>query len=93
MGALDVVLGVLQSQPWPVRCRFTVCRDGNRATVDRGGMQAVVREVDDGRVEVVYEHALHEATHERLAPEAAARLLLAVMQRERLCRVDVTAFS
>jgi hypothetical protein len=89
MGALDRVLGFLDAQPWSVRSRFTVCRSGTGVTVQRGGMQASAREMGDGRVEVLYEHALHEATREHVSPEVASGLLLAVLQRERLCRVDV----
>lgn len=89
MGALDRVLGLLGAQPRPVRSRFTLRRDGTGVVVQRGGMQAVAREIGNGQVEVLYEHALHETTWERVSPEVAARLLLAVMQREQLCRVAV----
>jgi hypothetical protein len=91
MAALDRVLGLLEAQPWSVRCRFTVRREERRLTVQRGSMHAVAREVAGGQVEVVYEHALHEATRERVSPEVAVRLLLAVVGRERLCRVEVPA--
>jgi hypothetical protein len=53
-------------------------------------MEAGIRDLDGGVVEVVYEHALHEVTRERLAPEAAVRLLLAVLDRDQFGRVEVT---
>lgn len=89
MGTLDVVIDALEAQPSSVRCHVTIRRDGQRATIQRGGMQAVVRELDNSAVEVIYEHALHEVTRERVTPGVAARLLLAIIQRERLVRVEV----
>jgi hypothetical protein len=52
-------------------------------------MQAGVRELEDGRLEVSYEHALHEVTRERVPPAVGAELLLAILQRERLVRVEI----
>jgi hypothetical protein len=89
VGALDRLLGVLESQPCAVRRRFAIRSDGHRATIQRGSMQAVVHDLGDGTIEVAYEHALHETTRELLTPEIAARLLLAVIQREELGRVEV----
>ncbi|HEV3081030.1 MAG TPA: hypothetical protein VGY66_14710 [Gemmataceae bacterium] len=86
---LDKVLGALELQPWSVRSRVAIRRHDNRATVHRGGMQISVSELKDGLVAVTYEHAMHEVTRERLPPDAAARLLVALVQRERLCRVEV----
>lgn len=89
MGVIDEVISVLESQPWAVQRRFAVRRDGPRATLHRGGMQAGLREVGDGTVEVAYAHAPHEVTRVRVGPESAAQLLLAVRRRERLVRVEV----
>ena len=55
MGALDVVVRVLESQPRAVRHRFTIRRDGQWASIQRGAMQVAVRELGDGTVEVAYE--------------------------------------
>jgi hypothetical protein len=89
MGAIEVVLDILAAQPWSVRSRFIVRRESRHATVQRGALHASIRELDGGAVEVIYEHALHAVTRERVAPEVAAQLLLAVLQRERLMRVEV----
>ncbi len=89
MGALDVMLSLLAAQPWSMRCRFTLRHNDRGVTVYCGAMQATARAVAEGQIEVVYEHALHEATRERVSPEVAARLLLAILQRDRLCRVEV----
>lgn len=56
-------------------------------------MLAAVRELGDGLVEVAYEHALHEVTRERVTPEVAAQLMLAIVERERLVRVEVPSAS
>jgi len=82
MTALDMALADLESQPWGVRCRFEIRREGGRATIHCGGMQIGVSDLVDGRVEVIYEHALHEVTREQLQPAVAGQLLLALVQRE-----------
>ena len=56
-------------------------------------MLAAVRELGVGLVEVAYEHALHEVTRERVTPEVAAQLMLAIVERERLVRVEVPSAS
>lgn len=67
---------------------FKVTRsEAGAAFFQRGAMQAVVREREDGLVPVIYEHALHQITKEKITPEAAARLIVAVFQRQSLCRV------
>ena len=95
MGSLDAVLGLLESQPWPVRCRFTARRTGRRATVaiHRAGNQVGLLEHDDGTVEVVYEHALHQVTRERVSAGVATQLVLALVQADRLIRVEVPGDS
>ena len=93
MGPLDTVLRILESQPWAVRCRFTIRRDGRSATIYKGKVDVVVREMKDGEIEVIYEHAIHEITRERVSPEVAARLLLALIKRDALGRVEVPGES
>jgi hypothetical protein len=88
--ALDAVLGALESQPWPLQSRFTVRRDGPCAAFlcNRSGAQTIVRELDHGELEVIYEHALHAVTHKTVSQEAAVRLLLAILAREQLGSVE-----
>ena len=89
MGPLDALLNVLESQTWKERCRFTIQRDGRSATIHKRETCVVVRELKDGSIEVLYEHAIHEVTRERVSPVVAARLLLAVIERDGLGRIEV----
>jgi hypothetical protein len=95
VGPLDVVLGLLESRPWPVRCRFGVCRAGRRATVaiHRAGNEVGLLEHDDGTVEVVCEHAPHQVTRERVPAGVAAQLVLALVQAGRLIKIDLPGDS
>lgn len=89
MKALDAIIATLDAQPALVRCKFTIQRDGRQAIIHRGAMQASVQELDDGTVEANYEHSLHEVTRVRVSPDLAAQLLLAVIMRDRLARIEV----
>jgi hypothetical protein len=74
--------------PVALRCTVKVSGDSS-ALIERGDMQAVAREMEDGLIEVRYEHALHEVTRERCEPATAAHLLRAVLSRTELARVPV----
>jgi hypothetical protein len=81
MTSLDEVLEKCPSD-------LTVRRSGSSAVFQRGGMEAVARELENGLVEVIYEHAPHETTREKVPPSVAARLIELVFQRRALCHVD-----
>ena len=89
MGYLDEILDFLNSQPWPVRSSFSITRNEMSLTIMRGVMQVIARDCTDGIVEVIYEHALHEVTRENVTPSVAARLILAILKRDRLERVAI----
>ena len=68
---------------------FIIRRSGPSAVFRRGGMEAVAREVENGLIEVIYEHAPHEITRERVSPKVAAHFIELVFQRRALCHVEV----
>lgn len=85
---LAEMLALWHALPWPDRqCVLRV--GGAGVTLQRRGMHVDAWNADGGLVELVYEHALHETTRERVTPAEAVRLVLAVLGRERLCRVEV----
>jgi hypothetical protein len=82
------MLALWQSLPWPDRqCAIRV--GGAGVTLQRGAMQAGAWSTDDWLVEIIYECALHETIRERVPPAVAVRLVLAILHRERLCRVEI----
>jgi hypothetical protein len=89
MGALDLTIGILDDASSSLQRRFCVRRDAQGLTIHCGAMQAYIRDVDETRVEVAYESAIHETTRERLHPTDAARLILAIVQRNRLCKINL----
>lgn len=85
---LAEMLALWHALPWPERqCAIRI--GGAGVTLQRGGMQVGAWSADGGLVEIVYEHALHQTSRERVAPAVAVRLVRAVLGRERLCRVEV----
>ncbi len=89
MGYLDEILEFLNSQPWPVRSSFSITRNEMSLTIVRGVMQVIARDCNNGTIEVIYQHALHEITRENVVPSVASRLILSVLQREQLERVAI----
>lgn len=88
LNPLAEMLALWQALPWPDRqCEIRV--GGAGVTLQRGAMQVVAWNANDDLVEVIYEHALHQTTRERVLPAVAVRLVLAVFRRERLGRVEV----
>ena len=81
MSPLEIMLGLLNVQPWAVRCKYVIERAEKHVTIQSGARQFVARELDGGQIELLYEVALHEVTRERLAPEAAAMRVLEILQR------------
>jgi hypothetical protein len=81
MDALKIMTGLLNAQPWPVRCKYIIHIEEKHVTIQAGAKQFVARELDGGQVELLYEIALHEANRERLFPELAAKRVLEILQR------------
>lgn len=85
---LAEMLALWHALPWPDRqCVIRV--GGAGVTLQRRGMHVGAWSADGGLVEIVYEHALHETTRERVTPTVAVQLVQAVLSRERLYRVEV----
>jgi hypothetical protein len=82
----DELLGQLDLRA--LRC--TVVRTNAGLRIDHeGGMQAIVRDVESGFVEVTYEEALHVPAREKCRPETAAQLLSLIFSRTELRHVPV----
>jgi len=85
--AIDEVLGILV-QRREHHYAFDVDRERQQALFTRASMQARVSLAQGGRIRVAYESAPHELVEELCtSPAQAAALIIAVMARERLCRV------
>jgi len=92
MSAIQNIIDSLRSQPWATRCRYQVIADGESSAIAQAaGMQVTIRETGTGQMEVAYEHAIHEVTRVELAPDAAVKFILAVLQRDSLHVVPVDA--
>jgi len=81
MSALESMLGLLNAEPWSVRCQIAIHKAEKHITMHRGATQVVARELPDGQIELLYEVALHEVTRERLAPQLAAKRALEILRR------------
>ena len=81
MTALDLMLGLLNAQPWAVRRQIAIHQAEKHVTMHRGATQVVARELPDGQIELLYEVALHQATREHLVPELAAKRALEILRR------------
>jgi hypothetical protein len=79
---LEELLRRLGPERWPRRFHHEYDRRGRSVTLTSGGRQIVVRAVEDGSFEILYERALHDATRQRRDLDGAVHLLEALLNRE-----------
>ena len=85
---LSAVHAELEALPWSRRCRLVITRDERGLSLQRGPMHAYIRAMRDGRVEVIYEQALHDTVRVPLPLKAAVTFLVRVLWRDQLSRVE-----
>ena len=75
-------------ETWERRYQFNFNRERRVAEFTRGQMRARVEEMTGDRLRVTYQSAPDQETSEICTPDEAARLVEAVLLRERLVRIS-----
>ncbi|WP_339747252.1 hypothetical protein [uncultured Rubinisphaera sp.] len=85
----NILLAELNELPKSVLQKISISNSEFGITINKGAMQIYLKENRAGDIEIQYESQLHEMTTQFIPRKDLLHFLIAVIDRNKLCKIDL----